>query len=161
MTIVSNTSPISNLAKVGQINLLQQLYETVLIPTAVYDELLDERAGEDVITAVQSAIWLKIQVVQNQELVSELRNLINLGEAEAIALAIEVNAVRLLIDERLGRQAATDRRLRITGVFGVLLTAKRQGLITAIKPVMDDLVAKANFRVSSQLYAEVLMAANE
>ncbi|MEH1852429.1 MAG: hypothetical protein V7L11_12250 [Nostoc sp.] len=96
MTIVSNTSPISNLAKVGQINLLQQLYETVLIPTAVYEELLDERAGEDVITAVQSAIWLKIQVVENQELVSELRNLINLGEAEAIALAIEVNAARLL-----------------------------------------------------------------
>ncbi|MEH2280591.1 MAG: DUF3368 domain-containing protein [Nostoc sp.] len=137
------------------------LYETVLIPTAVYEELLDERAGEDVITAVQSTIWLKIQVVQNQELVSELRNLINLGEAEAIALAIEVNAARLLIDERLGRQAAADRRLRITGIFGVLLTAKRQGLITAIKPVMDDLVAKANFRVSSQLYAEVLMTANE
>ncbi|MEH1909532.1 DUF3368 domain-containing protein [Nostoc sp.] len=161
MTIVSNTSPISNLAKVGQINLLQLLYETVLIPTAVYEELLDERAGEDVITAVKSAIWLKIQVVQNQELVSELRNLINLGEAEAIALAIEVNAARLLIDERLGRQAATDRRLRITGIFGVLLTAKRQGLIAAIKPVMDDLVVKANFRVSSQLYAEVLMTANE
>lgn len=100
MIIVSNTSPISNLAKVGQINLLQQLYKTVLIPTAVYEELLDERAGEDVIKAVQSAIWLKIQVVQNQELVSELRNLINLGEAEAIALAIEVNAARLLIDER-------------------------------------------------------------
>ena len=161
MTIVSNTSPISNLAKVGQINLLQQLYETVLIPTAVYEELLDERAGEDVITAVQSAIWLKIQVVENQELVSELRNLINLGEAEAIALAIEVNAARLLIDERLGRKAAVNRKLRITGVFGILLTAKQQGLIAAIKPVMDDLVTKANFRVSSQLYAEVLMAANE
>ncbi|MEH2325594.1 MAG: DUF3368 domain-containing protein [Nostoc sp.] len=161
MTIVSNTSPISNLAKVGQISLLQQLYETVLIPTAVYDELLDERAGEDVITAVKSAIWLKIQVVDNQELVSDLQKLINLGEAEAIAVAIEVNAARLLIDERLGRQAATDRRLRITGVFGILLTAKLQGLIAAIKPVMDDLIAKANFRVSSQLYAEVLMAANE
>ncbi|MEH2115447.1 DUF3368 domain-containing protein [Nostoc sp.] len=161
MTIVSNTSPISNLAKVGQINLLRQLYETVLIPTAVYEELLDERAGEDVITAVQSAIWLKIQVVENQELVSELRNLINLGEAEAIALAIQVNAARLLIDERLSRKAAVNRKLRITGVFGILLTAKQQGLIAAIKPVMDDLVAKANFRVSSQLYAEVLMAANE
>ncbi|MEH1788033.1 DUF3368 domain-containing protein [Nostoc sp.] len=51
--------------------------------------------------------------------------------------------------------------MRITGVFGILLIAKQQGLIAAIKPVMDDLVAKANFRVSSQLYAEVLMAANE
>jgi uncharacterized protein len=57
MVIVSDTSPISNLAKVGQINLLQELYKTVLIPTAVYDELLDERARATVISAVQSANW--------------------------------------------------------------------------------------------------------
>ena len=92
MTIVSNTSPISNLAKIGQIDLLQKLYKTVLIPTAVYDELLDPRAGETIIKAVQSASWLEVQVVQNQKLVGELRNILNLGEAEAIALAIEVNA---------------------------------------------------------------------
>lgn len=72
MPIVSNTSPISNLAQVGQLNLIQQLYESILIPTAVYEELLDERAGKSVITAVQSATWLEIQPVQNQELVSEL-----------------------------------------------------------------------------------------
>jgi hypothetical protein len=75
MIIVSNTSPISNLAKVGQLNLMQQLYGTILIPIAVHEELLDKRAGETVITAVQSATWLKIQPVQNQELVKELRSL--------------------------------------------------------------------------------------
>lgn len=161
MTIVSNTSPISNLAKVGQINLLEQLYETVLIPTAVYEELIDERAGETVITAVQSAAWLKIQSVQNQLLVGMLRSIINLGEAEAIALAVEVNATRLLIDERLGRQAAAEQGLRITGVFGILLAAKQQGLIATVKPIMDNLVTEANFRVSSQLYTDVLATANE
>ncbi len=161
MTIVSNTSPISNLAKIGQIDLLQKLYKTVLIPTAVYDELLDQRAGETIIKAVQSASWLEVQVVQNQQLVGELRNILNLGEAEAIALAIEVNANRLLIDEHLGREAAVVRGLRITGVFGILLTAKQQGLITAVKPAIDDLIAQANFRVSSQLYTNVLEAANE
>ena len=161
MTIVSNTSPISNLAKIGQINLLQKLYDTILIPTAVYDELLDRRAGETIIKAVQSANWLEIQVVQNQKLVGELRNILNVGEAEAIALAIEVSATRLLIDERLGREAAVVRGLRITGVFGILLTAKQQGLITAVKPAIDDLIAQANFRVSSQLYTNILEAANE
>lgn len=161
MIIVSNTSPISNLAKVGQLNLIQQLYGTIVIPTAVYEELLDERAGETVIAAVQSATWVEIQPVQNQELVSELRNRVNVGEAEAIALAIEVNATRLLIDERLGRQAATEQGLRITGVLGILVAAKHQGLITAVKPTMDDLVAQAGFRVSSQLYADVLIAASE
>lgn len=161
MSIVSNTSPISNLAKVGELNLIQQLYGMILIPNAVYEELLDERAGEIVITAVQSATWLEIQPVQNQELVSELRNRVNVGEAEAIALAIEVSATRLLIDERLGRRAALDLSLKIIGVLGILLTAKRQGLITVVKPVMDDLIAQANFRISSQLYVSVLNAANE
>ncbi len=161
MIVVSNTSPISNLAHVGQINLLQQLYQTVLIPTAVYAELLDERAGENVITAVQSAVWLKIQPVQQQELVSVLRNIVNLGEAEAIALAVEVNATRLLIDERLGRQVAVEQGLKINGVFGILLSAKQQGLIAIVKPIIDDLISQANFRVSSQLYADVLKAANE
>lgn len=86
---------------------------------------------------------------------------VNVGEAEAIALAVELNATRLLIDERLGRQAATERGLKITGVLGILLAAKRQGFVTAVQPTMDDLVAQAGFRISSQLYADVLITANE
>jgi hypothetical protein len=117
---VSNTSPISNLAKVGRLALLQQLYGVILIPSAVNEELLDKRAGEIVITAVQSAIWLEIDSVQNQELVNQLRNRVNLGEAEAIVLALEVQANRLLIDERLGKQAATNLGLKMTGVLGIL-----------------------------------------
>jgi hypothetical protein len=146
---------------VGQLNLMQQLYGTILIPTAVYEELLDKRAGEIVITAVQSATWLKIQPVQNQELVNELRNRVNVGEAEAIALGIEVKASRLLIDERLGRQTATEFGLKIIGVLGILLAAKRQNLITAIKPIIDDLMTQANFRISSKLYIDVLNTAGE
>ena len=160
MTIVSNTSPIS-IAKVGQLNLMQQLYETILVPTAVYEELLDNRAGETIITAVKSVTWLEIQLVQNQELVNELRSRVNRGEAEAIVLAIEVGANRLLIDERLGRQAAADFGLKVTGVLGMLLVTKRQNLVTAIKPIMDDLVTQASFRISNQLYTNVLNAAGE
>lgn len=161
MIVVSNTSPISNLAKVGQLNLIQQLYGAILIPRAVHEELLDERAGETVTTAVQSATWLEIQSVQDQELVNELRSRVNVGEAEAIALAVEVEATRLIIDERLGRQAASDLGVKITGVLGILLLAKHQKLIVVVKPIMDDLTAQANFRISSQLYADVLNAADE
>jgi uncharacterized protein len=161
MTIVSNTSPISNLAKVGYLDLLQQLYGTVIIPTAVYRELLDERAGATVISAVRAATWLIVTPVRDREPIDILRGFLNLGEAEAIALAIEVNATRLLIDERLGRQAAAQRGLRITGVFGILLAAKQEGLLAAVKPVMDNLISIANFRVSSRLYSDILTAANE
>lgn len=159
--IVSNTSPISNLAAVGQLNLLQQLYRTILIPVAVYQELMDERAGETVIAAVRAATWIEVQSVKNQELVNQLRNRVNIGEAEAIALAIEVNATRLLIDERLGRQAASDLGLRIIGVLGILLLAKRQELITSVKPIINDLVIQASFRISGQLLADILKTANE
>jgi hypothetical protein len=161
MTVVSNTSPISNLAAIGQLNLLQQLYRTILIPVAVYEELMDERAGETVIAAVRASTWIEVRSVKNQELVNQLRNRVNLGEAEAIALAIEANATRLLIDERLGRQAALDLGLQIIGVLGILLLAKRQGLITAVKPIVNDLVIQASFRISSQLLADILNAANE
>lgn len=85
----------------------------------------------------------------------------DLGEAEAIALAVEVEAARLLIDERSGRQAATDLGLRITGVLGILLSAKRQSLIMAVKPIMDNLMLQSSFRITSQLYADVLDAAGE
>lgn len=104
---------------------------------------------------------MEIQSVQNRELVDELGTRLNIGEAEAIALAVEVKAIRLLIDQRLGRQAAKDLGLKITGVLGILLLAKRQKLITAVKPIMNDLVIQANFRMSSQLYADVLNAAGE
>jgi uncharacterized protein len=159
--IVSNTSPISNLSKVGQLELMQKLYGTILIPTAVYEELLDERAGETVIATVKSADWLEIQPVQNQDLVRELQNRVNVGEAEAIALAVEVEATRLVIDERLGRQSATDCGLKIIGVLGILLSAKRQNLIVAVKPIMDALIEQASFRISSQLYTDVLKTAAE
>ncbi len=68
MILVSNTSPISNLAKVGQLSLMPQLYGRILIPCAVHEELLDIRAGNTVITAVRSATWIDIQSVQNQRL---------------------------------------------------------------------------------------------
>lgn len=161
MTIVSNTSPLSNLAKVGQLDLLPQLYGKILIPSAVREELLDERAGETIIFAVRSAIWLETRSVQNQEFVNALRDRVNVGEAEAIGLAIEENASRLLIDERLGRQVAADFGLKITGVLGILLLAKRQNLITEIKPIIDDLRSLAGFRISDRLYADVLNVADE
>lgn len=110
---------------------MQKIYGRIVIPCAVHEELLDERAGETVVAAVLSATWLEIRSVQNQQLVDELRTRVNIGEAEAIALAVEVEATRLLIDERLGRQAAKDLGLKIIGVLGILLLAKRQNLIKA------------------------------
>lgn len=163
MIVVSDTSPLSGLAIVGYLCLLKQLYQRVLIPPAVLDELV--RGGEDDerIALVLSLDWIEIQQPTNSQLVETLESDCNLdrGEAEAIALAVELGADELLIDERLGRREALRLGLSITGLLGILLVAKRRELVKAIRPVMDDLIAQAGFRVSNQLYIEVLEAAAE
>lgn len=163
MIIISDTSPLSNLAIVGYLSLLQQIYNKVIIPQGVAEELKNASDEENLIAGVLSLDWIEVVPAKNLELISVLRNNHNLdrGEAEAIALALELNAGELLIDERLGRREATRLGLPITGVLGILLVAKHRRLIPAVQPVMDALMNQAGFRVSNQLYAAILKAADE
>jgi uncharacterized protein len=163
MIVVSDTSPLSNLALVDGLFLLREIYNTVVIPQAVAQELSNAKDEDQHIAAVLSLDWIEVRQATNLELIAGLRNdcLLDRGEAEAIALALELKADELLIDERLGRREATRLGLSITGVLDVLLIAKRRELIPAVQPVIDALMIQAGFRVSSQLYADVLNAAGE
>jgi len=109
MIVVSDTSPLSNLAIVGYLSLLQQIYNRVIIPQGVAEELINASDEENLIAEVLSLDWIEVIPAKNLELISILRNNHNLdrGEAEAIALVIELDADELLIDERLGRREAT------------------------------------------------------
>ena len=160
MVVASNTSPIMNLTAVEQLVLLQQLYAKVIIPQAVYEELVigGEQPGS---TEVQTFGWIETKSVTDQTLVTALLGELDRGEAEAIALAKELQAERLLLDERRGRAVAFRFGLRVTGVLGVLIEAKRKGHLQIVKPVLDALVAEAGFWVSPQLYRRVLQAAGE
>ena len=101
--VVSNTSPLINLALIGQLDLLPQLYTQVVIPEAVWHEIVIKGAGQIGATEIQAATWVVKQPVQNNTLVQLLKQTLDAGEAEAIALALETQADLLLIDERLGR----------------------------------------------------------
>ena len=163
MIIVSDTSPLSGLAIVGHLSLLHTLYGQLIIPTAVASEL--ERGGQDDprIAQILTLSWLEIKPPSDHRLVDELQTVYRLdrGESEAIALALELSADELLIDERLGRREASRLGLPITGLLGVLLVAKKQGLVSAIRPIVDALIDEAGFRISHQLYTEVLTVAEE
>lgn len=162
MTVVCNTSPISNLAAIGQLALLQQVYERIVIPLAVANEIAKVATIYTQAALVPSQPWITIQSVADTTVVQRLQGKkLDLGESEAIALALELDAELLIIDEQLGRRIAVNEGLDITGLIGVLLEAKSRELITKVKPIMDDLIVQARFRISTQLYTDVLLLANE
>lgn len=161
MIIVSDTSPINNLAAINHLHLLQQLYETVLIPEAVYRELTDPNFPVAGATEVQTFIWIQTRPVQDRILVEALSNELDIGEAEAIALALQMKADQVLIDERRGRMVAARLNLGYTGTLGILVEAKSQGLISAVKPLLDALINQAGFWVAEPLYKRVLQLVDE
>lgn len=164
MIVVSDTSPITNLAAIGQLDLLRQLYTTIVIPVAVYNEMVAVEKLVPGAVEVQTLSWIQTQAVATTQSVIDIQanqNDIDLGEAEAIILALELKADLLLMDERRGRILAASYGLSVTGLLGVLLQAKRNGLILAVKPLIDQLIQEADFRVSSELYATVLQTAGE
>ena len=161
MIVVSDSSPVIALADVGQLRLLQELFSTVLIPEAVYQEIVVQGAGRASAAAVLGAAWIEQRSVANTGLADVLKLELDEGEAEAIALAVESGADLVLLDERRGRQRAAGMGLRVTGVLGVLVQAKQQHLLTAVRPVLDALRDEAGFWMSDDLYRRVLDLAGE
>ncbi|MEH1787142.1 DUF3368 domain-containing protein [Nostoc sp.] len=161
MIIVSDTSPINNLAAINQLSLLQELYDTVIIPEAVYRELTDPNFPVAGATEVQTFDWIQVRQVSNQTIVAALANELDKGEAEAIALAVEIKADQLLIDERRGRLVADRFNLRYIGILGILVEAKNQRLIPIVKPLLDALLNQAGFWVDETLYNRVLQLVDE
>lgn len=156
MKVVSNSSPLINLSRIGKVDLLHQLYDQLLIPEAVWQEVVIDGSGQPGAETIRTADWIQRHTVQNQPLVQSLRRELDPGEAQAIALAFEINADVLLMDERLGRDIAEHFGVCYIGLIAVLVDAKHRNLISDVKILLDDLRLKAGFRVSDSLYRQVL-----
>lgn len=161
MRVVSNSSALINLARIGKLTLLRELFGVLIVPDAVWQEVVVEGAGQPGADEIGSADWIQRQPVMNMQLVQALQQDLDGGEAEAIALALEIGAEMLLMDEKLGRETARHLGLRYIGLIGTLVMAKRKGLIGAVKPHLDMLRDIAGFRVDAALYAHVLKDQNE
>ena len=161
MIIVSDTSALCNLAIVNHLWLLQTIYGKVLIPDIVAAELSNAR--DPIIQTVLSFDWIETRTISNLAMAKALQQEQNLdpGESHAIILALEQQADELLIDERRGRREAAKLGIPIIGVLGILLIAKQRQLIPQIRPILNALIQRSFFRVSSELYTQVLLQANE
>jgi uncharacterized protein len=154
LIVVSDTSPILNLAAVGKLDLLRDLYMEIVVPPAVQAEL--SKNGIDL-----DPLWTRVVAAQDQNDVAGLREQLDPGEAEAIVVAAELAAELLLVDEKRGRRIAIDRGLEVTGLLGVLAEAKARMLIPRCQPILDDMIRVAGFWIGDDLRAQYLRELNE
>jgi predicted nucleic acid-binding protein len=150
--IVSNSSPLIALARIQRLDLVPALLQSVLIPPAVAREI---EPSMPVLPA-----WVSVKVLSSQQAPLTSRGRLGDGEREAIALAIEIGADAVLMDERAGRRVAEEAGLKVIGTLGLLLEAKRAGHIATIRAELDKLL-ETSFFLSPQLYDQLLRMAGE
>ncbi len=145
--VVSDSTCLIGLERVGKLDILPALFSPIIMPPEVEREFGGKFA------------WLKVENLMNNLLVAALQMVVDAGEAEAIALASEKNCL-LISDDEQARAAAKRLGVSVIGTVGVLIRAKQNGIITAIKPILDALDAN-EFRTSRALREEALKIAGE
>jgi predicted nucleic acid-binding protein len=162
MVVVSNTSPLSNLAIIGRLGLLQEQFGTVLVPPAVRQELSRLRHGAAMgsLDAAFSEGWLRIFPLQHPADVAIGVGL-HPGETAALGLAVDQHADIVLLDDGDARRRAAEIGLRFTGVLGVLLRARQAGGVPSLREEIRRLREEAHFFIAAKLELELLIAAGE
>jgi predicted nucleic acid-binding protein len=158
--VVSDTSPVRALANLGLLKLLQPLFGQVIVPEGVAWELSQPPDGQATVDLAQYS-FVKVMAVSETSTIEKFLADLDRGESEALALAIELHADLLLIDEADERARAKREGLEIIGVLGILLEAKRQGLVEGIGPLLDQLQNRHRFFIARPIRAEVLRLAGE
>jgi len=156
--IICDSSPLISFSILNRVDLLDHIFNKVCVPEAVYKELV--RAGKPYCEELQSYLYHKVKVVQNDVAVSVLKCDLGAGESEVIVLAKELSAQFILIDDQKARRIAELNELPVIGTLGVLLRAKRLGLVDEIRPLLEQL-EQAGIRIGSKLIDMILAAAQE
>ncbi len=136
--VISNTTPIITLLGIGKLEILKDLYTQIIIPEAVAEEIELGKDKEAYID-LKNLDWIKIQALKDKTVFDYLLNDLDEGEAEVIALAQELEADLLIIDEKLARKFAQLKGFPCVGTLGLLLKAKEKGLITQLKPLLTQM----------------------
>lgn len=158
MPTVSNTSPLLNLAIIGELEQVRTQFHSVLVPPAVVEEfqLETERPGTSALTRALEDGWIKPKEPSDAPLIRILRQDIDRGEAEAIALATEIETDRVLIDEWEARRRARSLNLEVTGALGILLQAAQEETLGPLDDALDRLEDDAGFWIAPALRQQIM-----
>ncbi len=157
MKVVSNTTPIISLSSVGRLEILKDLYHEIILPEAVYEEI---KSKEEYGYQEVEADFIKVRSVQGKKYRNLMLNQLDAGEAETILLATEINADIVIIDESIGYKIAKNAGLNVVRTLSILLKAKKIGILSEIKPVLDEMISKGRW-YSEKVYKTILRKAGE
>ena len=161
LVVVADTTPVLYLARIGQLDLLGTLYGQIVVPGAVWAELVEVRPDAVGVTAIRGARWIVVdRSVDESARSAELALEIDAGEAAAIALAVSCRADLVLVDDLDARRVAVHHGLHIRGTVGVLMSARTNGYIAMLRPVLDALMSEG-FRLDQELYLGALSSVGE
>ena len=161
--VISDTSVLHSLSVTRQFACLPKLFDQVFIPPAVWREVSHhpELTVYSFTAAAVAAGWLKVESPHDQQAVRSLCASLGAGESEAIVLARELQPSLLLMDDLDGGTTAQKLNLPVTGAIGVLVRARKRGLIPQLKPLLDELIGTHRFRLGKELYIQALRAVSE
>jgi predicted nucleic acid-binding protein len=148
-TIISDTSCLILLEKIGELNLLNKLFGTIITTSEVAEEF-----GQPLPS------WFEFRQPTDKNYQSIIEASVDKGEASAIALAIELDDCLLIIDDLKGRKFAHQLGLTIIGTIGVIVDAKLAGLIPSVKPILAK-IKETNFRITEHLELLIIKRAGE
>ena len=160
MIVVSNSTILIGLVKIGKLDLLQEIFGKIYIPEEVYKEVVERGSKKLGSEIVKEAEWIEWKSVTDKTQVNLLLANLDRGEAEVLELAKEMKADLLLIDEEKARKSAAIAGFEVMGIVGLLVVAKNLGLIDRSKPYIEELKRK-KFRIANKIVMEGLKKAGE
>lgn len=157
MIIVSNTTPIISLASIGKLSVIEDLFKEIIIPEAVYSEI---KAKESFGFKEVDSKFIKVNRILGIKYRDLLLNQLDVGESETIILATEIKADVVIIDDNLAYKIAKNAGLNVIRTLSILLAAKNKGIISEIKPLLDEMISKGRW-YSNRVYENFLTKIGE
>ncbi len=160
MIVVCDSTILIGLAKIGRLDLLREVFSKISVPEEVFREVVEKGAGKAGSKSIKDTPWIEIIPVKDKTQVDLLMISLDKGEAELLALAKQLGADLILVDEEKARKSAVIAGYDVMGLLGLFILAKKFGFIDQIRPLIGEL-RRNKFRVSERVVSETLKRAGE